>query len=45
MALLIGFTKRSLSLSKRFEWSPDSKQLAYIKFNEEAVPTYGDDDV
>lgn len=26
---------------KAFEWSPDSKQLAYIKFNEDAVPTYG----
>ena len=24
-----------------FEWSPDSKQLAYIKFNEEEVPTFG----
>lgn len=23
---------------KAFEWSPDSKQLAYIKFNEEEVP-------
>lgn len=26
---------------KAFEWSPDSKQLAYIKFNEEAVSNYG----
>lgn len=26
---------------RAFEWSPDSKQLAYIKFNEEAVPSYG----
>jgi len=24
-----------------YEWSPDSKQLAYIKFNEEEVPTFG----
>jgi dipeptidyl-peptidase 4 len=26
---------------KAFEWSPDSKQLAYIKFNEVQVPDYG----
>ncbi len=26
---------------KAFEWSPDSQQLAYIKFNEEDVPFYG----
>jgi dipeptidyl-peptidase 4 len=26
---------------RAFEWSPDSKQLAYIKFNEEEVPTFG----
>lgn len=26
---------------RAFEWSPDSKQLAYIKFNEEQVPSYG----
>ena len=26
---------------RAFEWSPDSKQLAYIKFNEEQVPSFG----
>jgi dipeptidyl-peptidase 4 len=26
---------------RAFEWSPDSKQLAYIKFKEEEVPAYG----
>jgi dipeptidyl-peptidase-4 len=25
---------------KAYEWSPDSKQLAFIKFNEEKVPSY-----
>lgn len=25
---------------KAYEWSPDSKQLAFIKFDEEQVPTY-----
>lgn len=26
--------------NKAFEWSPDSKQLAYVKFNESEVPEY-----
>ena len=33
--------EEEFEFNKAFEWSPDSKQLAYIKFNEEAVPTYG----
>ncbi|MEI6143593.1 MAG: S9 family peptidase [Mariniphaga sp.] len=33
--------EEEFEFNKAFEWSPDSKQVAYIKFNEEAVPTYG----
>lgn len=33
--------EEEFEFNRAFEWSPDSKQVAYIKFNEEAVPTYG----
>ena len=33
--------EEEFEFNKAFEWSPDSKQVAYIKFNEEQVPTYG----
>ena len=33
--------EEEFEFNRAFEWSPDSKQLAYIKFNEEDVPTYG----
>ena len=33
--------EEEFEFNRAFEWSPDSKQLAYIKFNEEQVPTYG----
>ncbi|HWS01352.1 MAG TPA: DPP IV N-terminal domain-containing protein, partial [Prolixibacteraceae bacterium] len=32
--------EEEFEFSKGFEWSPDSKQLAYMKFNEEQVPVY-----
>ena len=33
--------EEEFEFNKAFEWSPDSKQVAYIKFNEEEVPTFG----
>ena len=33
--------EEEFEFNKAFEWSPDSKQLAYIKFNEEEVPEFG----
>jgi len=33
--------EEEFEFNRAFEWSPDSKQVAYIKFNEEAVPTFG----
>jgi dipeptidyl-peptidase-4 len=33
--------EEEFSFNKAFEWSPDSKKLAFIKFNEEAVKTFG----
>ena len=33
--------EEEFEFNKAFEWSPDSKQVAYIKFNEEDVPTFG----
>ena len=33
--------EEEFEFNRAFEWSPDSKQLAYIKFNEEDVPTFG----
>jgi len=33
--------EEEFEFNRAFEWSPDSKQLAYIKFNEEAVHTFG----
>ena len=33
--------EEEFEFNKAFEWSPDSKQVAYIKFNEEQVPTFG----
>ena len=33
--------EEEFEFNRAFEWSPDSKQLAYIKFDEEAVPTFG----
>lgn len=32
--------EEEFEFNKGFEWSPDSKQLAYMKFNEERVPVY-----
>lgn len=32
--------EEEFEFNKGFEWSPDSKQLAYMKFNEEQVPIY-----
>lgn len=31
--------EEEFEFDRAFEWSPDSKQLSYIKFNEEQVPT------
>lgn len=33
--------EEEFEFNRAFEWSPDSKQVAYIKFDEEQVPTYG----
>jgi dipeptidyl-peptidase-4 len=33
--------EEEFEFNRAFEWSPDSKQVAYIKFNEENVPTFG----
>ena len=33
--------EEEFEFNRAFEWSPDSKQVAYIKFNEEQVPTFG----
>ncbi len=33
--------EEEFQFNRAFEWSPDSKQVAYIKFNEEQVPTFG----
>ena len=33
--------EEEFEFNRAFEWSPDSKQVAYIKFNEEDVPTFG----
>ena len=32
--------EEEFEFNKGFEWSPDSKQLAFMKFNEEQVPIY-----
>ncbi|MEI7423351.1 MAG: S9 family peptidase [Prolixibacteraceae bacterium] len=32
--------EEEFEFNKGFEWSPDSKQLAYMKFDEERVPVY-----
>ena len=32
--------EEEFEFNKAFEWSPDSKQVAYVKFDEEQVPTY-----
>ena len=32
--------EEELSLSKAFFWSPDSKKIAFLKFNEKEVPVY-----
>ena len=32
--------EEEFEFNKGFEWSPDSRQLAYMKFNEEQVPVY-----
>ena len=32
--------EEEFEFNRAYEWSPDSKQVAYIKFNEEDVPTY-----
>jgi len=32
--------EEEFEFNKAFQWSPDSKQIAYIKFDEEQVPTY-----
>ncbi|MCL4484053.1 MAG: S9 family peptidase [Bacteroidetes bacterium] len=32
--------EEEFEFNRGFEWSPDSKQLAYMKFNEEQVPVY-----
>jgi len=32
--------EEEFEFNRGFEWSPDSKQLAYMKFNEEQVPIY-----
>ena len=33
--------EEEFEFNRAFEWSPDSKQVAYIKFDEEQVPTFG----
>lgn len=33
--------EEEFEFNQAYEWSPDSKQLAYIKFNEEQVATFG----
>lgn len=33
--------EEEFSFNKAFEWSPDSKKLAYMKFREADVPTFG----
>ena len=33
--------EEEFEFNRAYEWSPDSKQIAYIKFNEEEVPTFG----
>lgn len=33
--------EEEFEFNRAYEWSPDSKQVAYLKFNEEAVPTFG----
>jgi dipeptidyl-peptidase 4 len=33
--------EEEFEFNRAFEWSPDSEQVAYIKFNEEQVPTFG----
>ena len=33
--------EEEFAFSKAFEWSPDSKKLAYMKFDEKEVPTFG----
>ena len=32
--------EEEFEFNRGFEWSPDSKQIAYMKFNEEQVPIY-----
>jgi dipeptidyl-peptidase 4 len=32
--------EEEFEFNRGFEWSPDSKQIAYMKFNEEQVPVY-----
>ena len=33
--------EEEFEFNRAFEWSPDSKQLAYLKFDEKNVPTFG----
>jgi|SRR5665647_729237 len=33
--------EEEFEFNRAFEWSPDSKQISYIKFDEEQVPTFG----
>jgi len=33
--------EEEFEFNRAFEWSPDSKQVSYIKFDEEQVPTFG----
>jgi dipeptidyl-peptidase-4 len=33
--------EEEFEFNRAYEWSPDSKQVAYLKFNEEAVSTFG----
>lgn len=35
--------EEEFALVKGFEWSPNSEQLAYLRFNEKSVPEYGMD--
>ena len=35
--------RREFGVERTFQWSPDSKMLSYIKFNQMAVPEYGFD--
>ena len=43
MELPTGFMKRNLHLSRSFEWSGDSKNIAYFRFDESDVKEFSMD--